>query len=273
VNHYTYMITTPAVDAQCMYIGVRSSKNLPEKDAYMSSSKPLRAWLKQNPRAGRKVVLATWATRAEALEHEIFLHDCFDVSSNEKFWNQSKATTTHFDVTGLKRPQSFRDAIATRMRGRVVSDITRKKLAAAAVGRTPSNKGVPLSEETKAKLSAALKGKPGPNLGRVFSEESRAKNAAAKRKNPTKYWLGKTRSEEDKQKFRAARLGKVTSNLTKALLSKKLAGYVHQIVECPHCGKQGGETGMKRWHFENCRDKVNSGISVTVPTGSRWVIS
>lgn len=256
MNHYTYMITTPAVESQCMYIGVRSSKKTPEKDGYMGSSKPLLAWAKQNPGVGRKIVLATWATRAEALEHEIFLHECFDVSRNRKFWNQSKATTTYFDVSGLKRPQAFRDATAARMRGRVVSESTRRKIAAAVTGRPSANKGIPLSAETKAKLSAALKGKPGPNLGRVFSEESRAKNAAAKRENPTQYWLGKKRSEEDKQKFRAARLGKATSDATKALLSKKLTGYVYQIVECPHCGKHGGETGMKRWHFEKCRHKA-----------------
>tara|TARA_B110000495_G_C22952444_1_gene557821 strand:+ start:571 stop:1155 length:585 start_codon:yes stop_codon:yes gene_type:complete len=26
-------------------------------------------------------------------------------------------------------------------------------------------------------------------------------------------------------------------------------------IECPHCGKVGGVTGMRSWHFENCRNK------------------
>ena len=27
-------------------------------------------------------------------------------------------------------------------------------------------------------------------------------------------------------------------------------------VSCPHCGKEGGKTIMKRWHFDNCKSKV-----------------
>lgn len=34
--------------------------------------------------------------------------------------------------------------------------------------------------------------------------------------------------------------------------SIKLKGYVHKIVTCPNCGQTGGETSMKRWHFEKC---------------------
>lgn len=236
-----------------MYIGVRSCKGAPEADAYMGSSKPLRAWLAKNKSAATKVILARWATREEAMAHEVFLHDCFDVGANSECWNQAKATTALFDVTGLVRPQAFRDGVAKRMRERVVSAATKQKISLAKKGTVPPNKGVPLSAETKAKLSAALKGKPGPNLGRVFSAESRAKNSAAKLKNPTRYWLGKTRSEEDKQKFRAARLGKPTSEATKQLLREKSTGFVHQTVECPHCGKSGGAPSMKRWHFDRCR--------------------
>lgn len=256
MNHYTYMVQTPPVDGRRVYIGVRSCKGAPESDVYMGSSKTLRAWIAENKDSATKIVLAQWPTREEAMAHEVFLHDCFDVGVNRECWNQARATTALFDVTGLVRPQAFRDGVAKRMRERVVSAATKQKISLSKKGSVPPNKGIPLSAETKAKLSAALKGKPGPNLGRVASAESRAKNAAAKLKNPTRYWLGKTRSEADRQKFRVARLGKAISESTKALLSKKLTGYVYQIVECPHCGTLGGETGMKRWHFEKCRHKA-----------------
>lgn len=26
-------------------------------------------------------------------------------------------------------------------------------------------------------------------------------------------------------------------------------------ITCPHCGKSGGVIGMKRWHFDKCKDK------------------
>jgi hypothetical protein len=34
--------------------------------------------------------------------------------------------------------------------------------------------------------------------------------------------------------------------------SEKNKGYVHKKVTCLSCGKTGGETSMKRWHFEKC---------------------
>lgn len=42
------------------------------------------------------------------------------------------------------------------------------------------------------------------------------------------------------------------SRIKKSLL---LRGYIHNTVVCPHCGESGGETAMKRWHFENCTGK------------------
>lgn len=32
-------------------------------------------------------------------------------------------------------------------------------------------------------------------------------------------------------------------------------GKHHRIVTCPYCGKTGGEPGMIRWHFDNCKQK------------------
>lgn len=42
------------------------------------------------------------------------------------------------------------------------------------------------------------------------------------------------------------------SDETKLKKSLQMKGYVHKIVTCPNCGKSGGETSMKRWHFEKC---------------------
>jgi hypothetical protein len=33
------------------------------------------------------------------------------------------------------------------------------------------------------------------------------------------------------------------------------SGWKHKKVECPFCGKIGGEGLMKRWHFNNCKNK------------------
>jgi hypothetical protein len=44
-----------------------------------------------------------------------------------------------------------------------------------------------------------------------------------------------------------------------------LTGYVHKIVTCPICGTTGGETSMKRWHFDKCtgsKGKVSARVTV-----------
>jgi len=43
----------------------------------------------------------------------------------------------------------------------------------------------------------------------------------------------------------------------KALASKSLKqkGVKRPIVTCPHCGTQGSDRIMPRWHFDNCKQK------------------
>jgi hypothetical protein len=31
-----------------------------------------------------------------------------------------------------------------------------------------------------------------------------------------------------------------------------MTGFAYKKVTCPECGKEGGETAMKRWHFDKC---------------------
>jgi len=102
------------------------------------------------------------------------------------------------------------------------------------------------------------------------------------------------------------------SEETRKLKSAQMTGYKHETLTCPHCGTEGGATSIKRWHFDNCkgvRPEFKSRItvlgkrhylgkfhtkaeadanaqdfkdlvigevewinSVTVPTGSRWVV-
>ena len=46
--------------------------------------------------------------------------------------------------------------------------------------------------------------------------------------------FGKTHNEEAKEKIRQAN---------------------RQQIECVHCGMKGGIAIMKRWHFDNCKQK------------------
>ena len=46
--------------------------------------------------------------------------------------------------------------------------------------------------------------------------------------------------------------GYVQSPEQRAKVAEKLKGYVHKKIICPHCNTTGGETTMKRWHFDKC---------------------
>ena len=46
--------------------------------------------------------------------------------------------------------------------------------------------------------------------------------------------------------------GIVISEERKQYLRQKLTGFKHKKVTCPKCQKTGGETTMKRWHFDKC---------------------
>ena len=39
----------------------------------------------------------------------------------------------------------------------------------------------------------------------------------------------------------------------KVASSKSRSNNNSKVVECPHCGKQGGATNMSRYHFKNCK--------------------
>ena len=99
------------------------------------------------------------------------------------------------------------------------------------------------SDETKNKISEIQKqqyangerihpmlGKKRPDVvqrnKQGHSDEIRKKMSEIKKNNPTNYWLGKSRK------------GMVQN---------------HPTYECPHCGKIGKGTAMKRFHFDNCK--------------------
>ena len=61
--------------------------------------------------------------------------------------------------------------------------------------------------------------------------------------------FGKHHSDESNEKNRKSHLGENNSNFGKR--------WKQEIVTCPHCGKSGGISGMKHYHFENCKYNGN----------------
>lgn len=96
--HYTYLIQHRTEDKR--YIGVRSSKCLPQEDlTYWGSSKYLPKDVKETH---VKIVLKEFATRSEAVEHEILLHKLNNVAVSENYYNKACQKTSGFDTSGTK---------------------------------------------------------------------------------------------------------------------------------------------------------------------------
>ena len=93
----------------------------------------------------------------------------------------------------------------------VISEETRQHMRDAQYIRHKNN---PVSEETRRKISESNKGRPGmigedhPMYGKHHSDESKKKMSDAIKANPTRYWKGKSLSEEHKQKLSESGKGK-----------------------------------------------------------------
>ena len=82
--------------------------------------------------------------------------------------------------------------------------------------------------------------------------------------------FGKVRTEESKRKISEKLKGRIFSVETLNKISKSLKGRQftqetkdkmrissQKQVKCPHCEKIGARIAMKRWHFDNCKNKEN----------------
>lgn len=108
------------------------------------------------------------------------------------------------------------------------------------------------AKQTSNKFSASFFGEKHQMFGKKHNQESKEKMRAAK--------LGKTRgnySTEHKEKIRLSQVGRVFTeeHRNKLRLAKIGETRVVKKVICPHCNKQGGISGMTRYHFDKCKDK------------------
>jgi len=102
--HYIYRITN--IRENKHYIGVRSSSITPYDDLgkkYFSSSTDSEfiKSQKEHPENFIYYIIEIFNTREEALKHEIYLHDKFNVAVNENFYNKAKQTSLGFDTSGI----------------------------------------------------------------------------------------------------------------------------------------------------------------------------
>ena len=171
--HYTYRLV--CIETEQEYIGSRSSNVESLRDNYLSSSETVKDMIK-NGFTFTKEILLEFPDRTAAVEHEIYLHNLYDVDNDPKFLNKVKQTSSRFDTTGKKFPgkglgrkdtaevranksaaagkhlkgttlkESHKKKISKKMRGKSSPPKTEAglaKLRQCGLGRVPGNKGVP----------------------------------------------------------------------------------------------------------------------------------
>lgn len=114
----------------------------------------------------------------------------------------------------------------------------------ALITRIRNNKTWTQTDESNQKRSAAM-------AGRSKSADQVAKMVATRAEN------GYICSDETKRKISAANKGR--SNPFTEEHKRNLRCHLNNntTVACPHCGKEGQLTNMKRWHFDKCKHITN----------------
>lgn len=111
----------------------------------------------------------------------------------------------------------------------------------------PWNKGIAWSEEKRKEISDGVK--------KLWNDDQYREHMSKVHKGQISPMTGKKHSEETLKRMSESKLSKKLSKETKEKMGQAHRGKIHPKVTCPHCKKVGGETGMKSWHFDNCRFK------------------
>lgn len=104
---------------------------------------------------------------------------------------------------------------------------------------------------------ANLKAEEGDGGAQVWTEEQRKRQSQAQ----IKRWKYYDSTERDKKISRTLKGRVIGCNKKKSIAAKNRkshpwTGKKRHTKICPHCGKEGADFLMTRWHFDNC--KLNS---------------
>ena len=156
-----------------------------------------------------------------------------EVENNAQYWLGKERPDHSERMSGDNHPKPFLNKFH--------SEDTKEKISQSTKNNNNPMYGVSRSKDVKEKISSSLSGRKRPDISRAKKGKKNPNNSGKKHPNwgrPSEEqpMYNKKHSEETKNKMRGKK--------------KK-----QEILECPHCKKQGGASNMKRHHFENCKFK------------------
>lgn len=218
-----------------MYFGRTVNPN-PEK--YSGSGVYWRNHLKKYGKNISTILFEKFDSLEDAKEFAIFFSEEYDIVNSNKWANMIVETAeqksnmtgyTHTKESLLKMSMANLGENHWNY-GKTRPDEVKEKIK-------KSNIGVKRSDSTKQKVSESMKEQY--KNGKVSPLKDLNKQGE---NNP---FYGKHHSEETKLKISLAKLGK---------------GKPQEIIKCPHCGKIGGKSALRRWHFDNCNKYIEYNV-------------
>lgn len=275
---YTYLIKFIPTDQ--VYYGVRYKKGCHPKEfwqenGYFTSSKVVHELIDEyGPEWFEYEIRQTFDDVNKALLWEETVLQRMEVVKSNKWLNRTDRKI--FDNRGVKKTPEHIEKVRQANKGKNISDETRQKLREANLGKKQSKEtiekrkqsrienGYTHSLETRNKISESHKGK-------IVKEETKQKlrelNLGKQHSEKTKQKIseigkGRKHTEESKNKMRIAKLGELnpcygrkhSKEIIEKMRNIKL-GKLQPKITCPHCNFEGGASNMKRYHFDNCKNK------------------
>lgn len=241
-SHYTYLLTDKV--NSMFYFGVRSCEGSPEDDNYMGSSRYVNEAV-ENGVEFIKVVSATYSSREEANKAEEDFLKSLDCGRDENWYNKSNGAK-NFCTEGIPMSESHKDTLIKLSTERwsngemnVNVESTKKRWAEGKMSHVPFLAGKKIREGgTKVSLRGENRTdtqKANDKVNKPFLGVKRDSHSIyMSENNPFK---GKHHSEDMKK------------HLSEMALKR-------EKVECPHCKAVAGKAMAKRWHFDNCKHKL-----------------
>lgn len=175
-------------------------------------------------------------------------------SKNRIFTDEHKANISK-GLMGRKVSQETRNKLSVMFKGvKKPNSMSEEEIKAKRALRYKKNYEHSLSPELLLIMSSMSKNEKIAYRAKLDPERSKRMQGE---RNPM---YGKRRTDEEKQKISEKTKGKNNPYYGKrhseeALEKMRTAHANRPRIICPHCSKTGIVSNMKRWHFDNCKEK------------------
>jgi hypothetical protein len=242
----TYLyIKRHSITGKC-YFGKTTN---PDPTKYSGSGKYWKAHIKVH---GRKFVETLWFKLFEVEEEcrrvALLFSEQQDIVKSELWLNMIVETGVESGMpTGSKHREETKKKISIGGKGRIVSKETKARISNIQKGRKHSAEHIENQARTlrgRTRPPEVVEKSASKLRGITPTEETKLKISMANK--------GKPKTEDHRRKLAEANLGKKKSV---AAIEKWKTSIGR--VKCPHCIVVGATGNMKRWHFNNCKNKPN----------------